>query len=503
MMGLKRCITAWATLSIALLLAAGNAQARDKTVDAWVASDLSSFVASQLRDMPRFKGSTVRFVVFEAGRPVAETDQLSLNLRNRLQREVLESDGIRIGWQPDPATSGLALPSFVSACDADEVDLLVGLESRDLGGGEMEFSVRALDVIERSWISGFSQVWRGTLTREQRAAAGNSATDRTFLGERGVPYRHSETDLMAKHLAHDLSCQLMRQLSGDYRIASLAGDSGDEDIDRVLALVRHQVAGVNSLQIVNDERQTNATLVGKLHSIDRSLHQFWVTLSPQSGDGDLAPLKASVYLRLPDYPAEDPIVFGKPRLASESIRLQSPETGVLRDLRFVRVTSSAVCATTYRTSTGNRMSRSGECPALRVNTRPDAVVFILNHQLNRGLVRLGDERCNHRPAARVSASDQGVLVRLPGDNSSGDWMPVEEWDSKPGSETYYVIAVSDSRTARRVADLVAELPQRCSDSVRLGLTGSALDGWLSDLDRELVRGHQNMDWRAIRVRQVY
>jgi len=488
-----------------ILLACASAEARERNVEDWVGNELAGYVAKQLRDLPRFRDSTMRFVVFESGRPVAETNQLALRLRDRLQRRVLESEGIRIGWQPDPATSGLALPASANNCEADDVDLLVGLEVRELNLGELEFSVRALDVVERSWIAGFSKAWRGSLSREQRNAYRASATDRVFLGERGVPYRHTETDLMARHLAHDLACQLMRQLSGDYRIARLGPAGTDENVDRVLTLVRHEVAGVNSLQLVGNEAGTNATLEGKVHPIDRSLHQFWVTLSPDAGDEALAPLSASVYVRLPDYPIQDPIVFGKPSLAAASpgIRLQAPANGILKGVRFVRVTSPAVCGNRGARVTGSYSGRRDNCAALRVNTRPDAVVFVLNHQLNRGLVRLGDERCLSRPAARISTSGSGVLVVLPGSDAGGDWSVASDWDTTPAGETYYAIAVKDSKTARSISDLIARLPQRCSDSVRPGLKGSELERWLTDLDRELVRSDRATDWRAVRVRQVY
>ena len=487
------------------ILACGSAEARERNVEDWVGDELADYVAGQLRDMPRFRDSTVRFVVFESGRPVAETNKLAIRLRDRLQRRVLESEGIRIGWQPDPATSGLALPASATYCEADDVDLLVGLEVRELNLGELEFSVRALAVVERSWIAGFSKAWRGSLTREQRNAYHSTASDRMFLGERGVPYRHTETDLMARHLAHDLACQIMRQLSGDYRIAKLGAVGEDENVDRVLSLVRHEVAGVNSLKLVGDGATTNARLEGRVHPIDRSLHQLWITLSPEAGDEELAPLSASVYVRLPDYPAEDPIEFGKPSLAAANpdIRLKAPATGIVDDVRFVRVTSSDVCGDRSTRFAGGYSGTRQSCAALRVNTRPDAVVFILNHQLNRGLVRLGDARCLSRPAARVSTSGSGVLVVLPGGDAGGDWSVAEDWGVDPAGETYYAIAVSDSKTARSISDLVARLPQRCSDSVRPGLEGGELERWLTDLDRELVRDASNIDWRAVRVRKVY
>ena len=78
------------------------------------------------------------------------------------------------------------------------------------------------------------------------------------------------------------------------------------------------------------------------------------------------------------------------------------------------------------------------------------MVFVLNHQQNNGLVRLDDGRCTYRTAARISRANEVITIALPTSLLRDSWLPEDEWRLEPDADTYYAIAVSDSRAARKL-----------------------------------------------------
>ncbi len=484
-----------ATTAVLIACLPGAAQARQQNVEDWVGKGLSTYVANELTAHPRFKGASVRFVVMHNGSPLSRVDELSLRLRDRLQREVVGTPGVTIAWQPNGIEAQRRVPTTGSDCSADDVQYLVGIELRSMGPDGVHASVRALDVVEKSWVAGFGKEWQGRLNREQQRARQRPVLDRTFLGDRGVPYSTAETDLMAAHLAHDLRCSLMRVLSDEYVVGRVdpVGDGSD-----VLDLVGKNIAGLSSLQFAVDDVPHNALLQGKAHVVDGDLHQYWVTITPTDPNGELQAVSSSVYVRIPTrYLSASPV-----SASPESVSVRS---GALLDsLRMVRLESGRACPS--REAAYGRdpyRSRRGGCLGLEVSTNEDAVVFVLNHQQNNGLVRLDDGRCAYRTAARISRAKEAITIALPTSLLRDSWLPENEWRLEPDADTYYAIAVSDSRAARKLGAHLDELPRRCSESVRAGFEGRELAAWLTTLSSTIEELQPFVDWNAIRIKNIY
>ena len=482
---------------VAASLVSMPAMAREKDVERWVEKDLANYLARELAGHPRFKSAPLRFVVARNGTPVANVDRLSLQLRDDLQRAVVDTPGITVAWQPgDLAAHRVAAPTTVD-CSADEAQYIIALEVRATGKDEAEVSVRALDAVENSWVSGFGKQWQGRLSRRQWRLAQQPASDRTFLGQRSVPYEQTETDLVAAHLAHDLRCELMRQVSGEYVVAP-EKDGSDERGDSVLDLVSKNITGLSSLQIAVDELQANALLQGQAHLVDGDLHQYWITITPTDTSDDLQPISTSVYVKVPQR-------FMSAVPASSSKRAIELQSGaIFESLRLVKLESSSACPRRQQGfGTSIYASRRADCLALEINTHDDAVVFVLNHQQNNGLVRMADEDCDYRTAARISRAGEPMTVALPTSMMLNSWLPENEWRLEPDADTYYAIAVSNSRAARAISSHLDNLPRRCSESLRVGYEGPELQRWLQTLSSELERWQPYVDWNAIRIRNVY
>jgi len=483
---------------VALALLGRTGEARTADVEAWVSGDLARYVTSEMTRLPRFDNAAVRFVVMENGAPQAAVDELSLRLKERLQRSVLDTPGIRIHWQPGSAASQTRLPQSGADCESSEAQYLVGLETRATGGGNYRVTLRVLDVVENAWVAGFSTAWQGLLTVEQRRAARQGSVDRAFLGSRGAPFSHAETDLVALALARDLRCQLMRQVAGDFVLPASGNDEGDGPFGGVLPLVRNNIAGVSTLRFALADGEANATLAGKAHSVDGGLHQYWVTLVPTNSEGGLVPVSSSVYVSLPA-----PHATGSIAGARDPV-VPSPAARVLDFVEIVRLTADRQCRSgTGRLRAASLAAVSADCLGLRVSTRADAVVFILNHRRRFGLVRVDEGRCDDSGSPRIARLEQAVTVALYGEALQSDWQPESAWRLEPESNTYYALAVSDSKAARRVAAHLRKLPARCAESLRVGITGRELEKWLVELRSAMARWESAVDWRAVTISHVF
>jgi len=502
-MRLRPLIACWLSLQMLMALQApASAAARQPDLDTWISRDLTPYVAAQLSTHPRFRHEPVRFVVSQDGNPQSTSNGLALALRDQLQDALVDTPDIRIAWQPDrvdinrnPGNNGID-------CTADDVHYYIGLEVKESRNGIFEVSVRALDLEERSWVSGFGLSWTGSLSAMQHRAWRHFESDPSFRGEREVPYEDSQADMLAAHLAHELGCTLLRQVSGEY-VAALPSEV-DRAPGDLLELVSNNLAQYRALQFSGDGTVANAVIEGKAHQIDDDLYQYWITVRPRVASDDLPALSASAYVYLPDEFLAAAIV---PELTRDD--LQS-EASVLTSLGIVKLDDRRLCSASPdgrrspQFSNTDYRSNEAHCHALQAVTRDDAVVFFLQHQLNNGLVRLSDRACQSRPQARIARAEQQLRFPLPADTfAAPSWRPADNWQLNPDDDIYYAIAVSDTKAARAIAAHLSRLPRRCTDSVRAGLEGRELEQWLMDFSS--IAGHWDtqVDWRVIRVKNVY
>ena len=482
----------------ALGLLAGNpAVARTDNVERWVATDLADYVGEQLRDLPRFRDVTVQVVVLNGSEPATRTDALSAHLRDELRRQISGRDGVRIAWR-SAASSSAALPRTGADCEALRADVLLGLETEFYGNDRWRVSLRALDTVERSWIPRVSLEWRGELTRRQRLAARQVVTDDNLRGDRDLPFGANQPDLIATRLAQDLRCELMRQTGGEYRIP----DGEPNPDDPILDLVRHQIGGLGQLDLVAGPGSDNAALTSASHTVDAGLSQYWVRLTPTDADGELRSISVSVYVDAPMSRADTVLARNEPMAAParQATIMRPGATDILQSVALVQSTRSGTCG--YGDTYGRRTSPVS-CGALRLNTDVDAFVFIMNYQLQRGLVRVGPGDCTYRQAPEVVRAGETTIVSLPEGGTTRDWTARDRWSSTPGTDAYYAVAVSNGKAAREIAAHVSKLPARCSESMRAGLRGPELTAWLQTLEGQLARWGSATDWRAIELQQLY
>lgn len=478
------------------LLATSAAEARQPTLEAWVDGELTRYVAEHLATHPRFKDAAVHFVVLEEGRPAAESNRLALRLRDALANNVVDTPGIRLVWLSQDAGRPAGTGTSALDCEAQEVDYYIGLELNPAGADALHVSVRALDIRERSWVSGFGIDWRGRIGRGHRYALSQPDIDPYFLGERNAPYAETQTDLLAASLARELGCSLMRQVGGEYVLTLGETTTEGGPLDGVLDLVGANIAGSGAFRFATPGAGANAVLNSRVHRVSGDLHQVWISVTPTGGDDSPAAVSASAYIELPHgglAAADGPREAAGVRIAAGNL---------LEPLRLVQLSASATCGS-RAVSSWTSWTTPGDCVAVEITATDDAVVFVLAHQQNHGLVRLDDGDCRYRTAARITRAGESLRLPLPAELPASRWRQASSWSVDPRADVYYAIAVSDSRAARALANHLDELPQRCSASLRPGLEGEALARWLDGLAASVDRWQPHVDWQAVEVRNVY
>ncbi len=476
------------------------AAAKDQSLDTWIDRSLIPAVVSQLQDHPRFSDDVVRFVVMQDAKPSAMTNSLALALRDRLQDAVIDRSGVRVGWQVDRQTFDRRNEQGRVDCTTSVVHYYIGLELEELRSGRFAVTVRALDVEQQSWVSGFGEYWQGTLSTMQHRAFREPASDNVYLGQRTVPFDETQTDLLAAKIAHDLGCSLLSEMSGEY-VAHLSRDRS-ESSDRTLELISNNLAEYHALKILPGSTGANSLIEARAHRVDDDLYQYWVTITPGNADSDMPTISASAYIYL-----EETFLAATHAQPPDSNGLATDST-LIRSLRIVSSSNASLCEASGSDSRqiyGRDYGRGpGQCFALEAQTKTDAVVFFLYHQLNNGLVRLAGRNCSSRSDARIAREGQPLMFPLALITSKPlSWLPGEDWVNDPDADTFYAVASSDTKAARALGHHFEKLPTRCGQPVRPGLEGAELGRWFTELKDISEHWSSDIEWRSVRVKHVY
>ena len=473
------------------------AESREKDLDRWVDRDLIPYVRQQLLVHPRFRNETVMFVVLDDNAPSSSTNALALSIRDRLLAAAVATKGVAIGWQQ--GRSGAALESTPQDCMHDEVHYYIGVELRQKLDGAYAVSLRALDLEDRNWVTGFGRHWQGRLSTSQRQAMRQKRVDETFLGARDVPFTLAQTDLLAAQLAHQLSCTLKKRVRDEYVVSVDLVEPPAPGLEGTVQLISNNLANRQALTLSADSSATNAVLSGKAHPIDGALHQYWVTVTPSRDTDEIAALSASAYVVLPDAPREKPapVVVAQTNMAVPP-RPAPPPVSIPNAGKDALITPLSIAPPAARAECGRHA-----CSLLQTEARVDSIVFFLEHQANHGLVRLGDAECRDRTSARVARRGKALQFPIARTTTSRrNWSETREWAMAPELDTYYAFAVTDATVARRIANHMDRLPLRCGDALRPGLEDEDLQTWLTGLAMLTARESEHVDWRAIAVRDV-
>lgn len=476
-------------------------------LDTWLDEDLSPYLAKQLSEHPRFKGEPVLIIVTQDSQPAPTTNELALGIRDRLRDSLVDTPGITLAWQPGQSRWQVGPAVSSIDCSRNHVHYYIGIDVARIYSGRYQVSVRALDLEDQSWAPGLSRQWTGPLTTANRRAFQKETTDDSLRGSRELPFEASQTDLMAAYLAYNLTCSLFKDSHDSYSTIAEADATASPPLTDAVELVSNNLARYQAVTVTDQPEQAEAILKGKAHAIDDDLYQYWITLLPKDGSTEVQTASTSAYVRLPGYHTAEPGVLDVAEPVA--MRYPAPESEsygpVISSLQIIQPRHQGNCDTAdpwrrgHRTATENFSVTRYECFGLQLQAQRNARLFLLNRQINQGLVRLSGRDC--RSPTEIRLVRAGESVRFP--DSADDWPSAMGWQGRPGLETFYAIAATSPDAAADIARHLDRLPERCTIAGTRGLNGARLDAWLDEFETILVDWDAHVDWQAIEVRHLY
>ena len=482
-------------------------------LDIWLDDTLIPYLKLQLGQHPRFKGQTVLLVRMHGDKVQPQIDDLTNQIRQKIMDGLLKQPGLDLSWRPTihPWRHHRSLEE-VSCGDFRKVNYYIGI---DCGLTRVErhlyVKVRALNLVEQKWVSGFGKSWQGMPTAAQSDALDRIHPDDHLRGLRPLPFTDHQPDLLAAYLARNLSC-LMRQGEEDQPVVFV--ENGGMDTPKVfqttLELVAKYLARFREVEVTDDPTQANVTVVSEIHTIHQNLHQVWLAARHRQGAKYLPGAETEAYLLIGTQ-NQTALAGTQLQKLPERKRLmqQVSSPPLISSFGLLTPLNPAFCKTDTPWVAGVRRVESrehlssGSCLAVEIRLSKAGHIFLVGRSSDGELTELFPSECPDLkkidPLLRP-----GKLLRFPPLSDPG--YGILELDGSPGMEKVYAIAITEKDLADRFAYRLAEhrglcRPANRSDKMTPVASRISSDGrrrpWQQYLNHLSDRYPQMMEWREI------
>ena len=257
-----------------------------RSLESWLDNTLIPYLIQQFDRHPRFRSEQVLLVRMQGENVSPHIDELTEQIRQKITDAMLTKPGIELAWRPSSQTwQHHQSLDEISCGEYNDVHYYVGIDAGlARAGRQLYVKVRALNLAENKWVSGFGRSWQGNPTAEQVEALGRVHADEYLRGLRPLPFSNQQPDMLAAYLARNLSC-LLKQGEADALVVHVAKPdmNGPNTFITALDLVGRYLARFREVEVTDDPTQANVTIVAAIHSIDPKLHQVWVSARQRQG----------------------------------------------------------------------------------------------------------------------------------------------------------------------------------------------------------------------------
>lgn len=453
----------------------------------WSEYKLEPYLVERFTTHPRFKGEKLMFVA--QANEQAQVDDLSRSMRQRLYDQMLSNPGIRV-------VDGSKTDDQAFVCKASDIaHYRITVQTIRVSSGRYQVTVKAYDLEDQVWVSGFLKQWQGDLDRNQRRAFDRKRSDNSQLGARALPFKQTQTDLLAENLSEKLRCALSDQ--NELRV-NLSDKATHVALETTPQVVANHLSKTRAVRVSGSDAPF--LLSSTLHEVDQGLYQYWVGIKPVGAEAESSGAEASAYIRLGRVDHESvevPSLVVTPPTHTPPPGNTHGNRALVSTLRVITPPKDRYCERADPWSHGRRIASSGktmgpgDCFALEMNLYRDAYVFFLSHHPVDGLVWLRNQ-CNSDHPMRTAPRGR---YRFPSPHNQ----LVFEGSKAAGLETFYAIAVADWDTAQEITANLQQLPVRCTRHTVAGLREQQLAGFLPKLDSIVSKTNGALDWQAVRV----
>ena len=483
------------------------------SLDIWLDDTLIPYLVLQLGRHPRFKGQPVLLVRMQDDQIQPHIDDLTDQIRQKIMDALLKQPGLDLSWRPAirPWRHHRNLEE-VSCGDIRKIHYYVGI---DCGltkvEGRIYVKVRALNLVEQKWVSGFGKSWQGAPTAAQRAALDRVHPDVHVRGLRPLPFSDRQPDLLAAYLARNLSC-LVRQGEEDDPVVYVnpVALNSPTVFQTTMGLVGKYLARFREVEVTDDPTQANVTVVTEIHAIHQNLHQIWVAARHHRGAKYLPGAETEAYV-LMDTQMQTAVAGSLPQKPPERHRpmQQVNAPSLISSFDLLTPLDPGLCGTNTPWMAGIRRVQSGEhlpsggCLALEISLSQAAYVFLVGRSANGELTELFPSEC---PAFKEIKTRlrPGKLLRFPPLSEPGKG--ILALDDSPGMEKVFAIAIRENDLANRFANRLAGHQGLCrppksfvsmlSESVPISSEGR-IQHWQKYLKDLSDRYPEMVEWREI------
>ncbi len=271
------------------------------SLDRWMEHEAVPYLVKELGEHPMFKNQPFLVVDMERDNVESEIDDLTMQLREEIIDALLAKPGINLTWRPS-----MKLWKHHSSLDEVEcinfsrerfyVGLDVGISPVD---AKLYVKIRALNLKENKWVTGFGISWKGIATKAQKEALNRKKTDDFLLGLRPLPFNSKQSDLLASYLAGNLSC-LFKTMERKEAVVFVEQKNfkGIKFFKHTGELVKKYLAKFREIIVTDDQNSANIIVSTKVQNIYKGLYQVWVTARYKEGARYLPGTETEAYVFL-------------------------------------------------------------------------------------------------------------------------------------------------------------------------------------------------------------
>ncbi len=250
------------------------------TLDQWIDNELVPYLIEHLTRHPRFMGQPFLIVSLKGDDVQADIDDLTDQIREKVMDALLTEPGIHLAWRP-------SVKSFqhhrrladVACMDDKRIRYYIGIDSNlTKVDRNLSVKVRALNIDEGTWVSGFGLSYRTEPSVKQVVAIKHKRKDEFLRGLRPLPFTSNQPDLLASYLAYNLSC-LFRQQHMDDIVVFVDPTLKETNafFNTAVDLVGAYLSRFREVSVTDDPDGANVIINTNIHPINNGLYQIWVT----------------------------------------------------------------------------------------------------------------------------------------------------------------------------------------------------------------------------------
>ncbi len=275
---------------------------KQMSLEDWVDCVAVPYLIKELGDNPLFKGEPFLLVGMDRDNVEAQIDALTLQLREEMIDGLLTKPGVGLVWRPStkPWEHHTSLKE-VSCNESMKEKYYVGIDtSISSVNGKLNVKIRALDIAEKRWVTGFGISWQGKPSPMHKKALEERHPDEYLLGLRPLPFNDRQADLLAAYLSRNLSC-LFNTMERDETIVYVKKENpGNINyFENAFGLMANYLARYREVMVTDDPAKANITVLAKVHPVHSWLFQVWVSAKYKK-DGKYVPgRETEAYVSLP------------------------------------------------------------------------------------------------------------------------------------------------------------------------------------------------------------